>query len=115
MRISEEKKRFLAIMKFIGNLFLNELLTGKVICQIALELMSCDKQDQVPVDNAIEGVCELLRAVGADLETSIVGKGAVVQVCGRLRELKGKKDQMKGKYVLAKRMQFLIQDVLDAR
>jgi hypothetical protein len=109
-----QKKRFLANMKFIGNLFLRQLLTTKVISSIVKELMLCDASNDAPEEPIIECVCELLCSIGFTLEALPAGKGAVTQVCGRMLDLKGRKLK-DGKGVYSKRVQFVIQDLLDTR
>jgi len=107
------KARVLANMRFIGNLFLRELLTSKIISSIVTELMMMESAES-PEEHIVECVCELLSSIGYTLESMPVGKASLVQVCGRLKDLKGKKLK-DGKSVYSKRLQFLIQDLLDAR
>jgi len=102
------------IMRFISNLFLRQSLTTKIVSNIIQELMMVESLDQVPEEHVVECVCELLRNVGSTLEFTPVGKNAVVGVTGRMKELKGRKDK-NGKAVLCKRIQFSIQNALDAR
>merc|ERR1711920_1080027 len=79
------------------------------------ELMICDGgADVFPEEHVVECICELLRSIGFTLESTPVGKNALVQVCGRLKDLKSQKLK-DGKSLLSKRVQFTIQDVLDAR
>mmetsp|Transcript_83852 Transcript_83852/g.260744 ORF Transcript_83852/g.260744 Transcript_83852/m.260744 type:complete len:213 (-) Transcript_83852:86-724(-) len=108
------KGRVLANMRFIGNLFLRQLLTSKIISSIVQELMMCDSASAVPEEHVVECVVELLGSIGYTLESMPAGKAALVQVCGRLKDLKQKKNK-EGKAVYTKRIQFLIQDLLDAR
>merc|ERR1712050_348353 len=113
-RASEQKKRFLANMRFIGNLFLRQLLPTKIIAGIMQELLCIDSPDHVPEEHVVECVCELLRNVGWTLESTPVGKSALIGVCGRMKDLKGVK-RKDGTSALLKRIQFAISDVLDAR
>lgn len=109
----QQKKRFLANMKFIGNLFLRQLLSTKVISSIMSDLMLFDSA-KAPEEPIIECVCELLGSIGLTLEASSSGHVAVTQVCGRLLELKCEKSN-DGKSLYSKRVQFVIQDLLDTR
>merc|ERR1712039_481282 len=106
-RASEHKKRFLANMRFIGNLFLRQLLTSKIIAGVIQELLRLDSPDQIPEEHVVECVCELLRNVGSALEANPIGKNALVNVCGRMKELKGKTHK-DGKASFSKRIQFAI-------
>merc|ERR1712192_4934 len=108
---ANQKKRFLANMKFIGHLFLRSLLTTKIIASIVQELMCCNN-DNVPEEHIVECMCEFLCAIGYTLEEqTTLGKQAMTQVCGRMLDLKqGKKKD--GKSLYSKRIQFAIQDVL---
>jgi len=106
------KDRMRANMKFIGHLFLRELLSAKVIGTIICELVLCE-QDELPEDHALECACELLLAVGYTLENMTAGATALRAVCTRLKGLKSK--ETNGKAVYCKRVQFMIQDVLETR
>jgi len=118
----ERKHRVLANMKFIGHLFLRRLLSTKVIQSVALDLVARGTQtsptgvamEAIPEAHAIECVCELLLAVGFTLESLPTGKHAIGQVCARLVELKRKKLKG-GTDVYSKRIQCVIQDLLDIR
>jgi len=114
-RRRQRKGRVLANMKFIGNLFLRHLLTAKIIGAVVEDLCKCNsKKDEVPEENIVECICELLTAIGHTLESSPAGANATTQVCCRLLDLKQRKDN-KGKQLYSKRIQFNIQDVLDMR
>jgi len=108
------KERILANMKFIGHLFLRQMLSARVIGSVIKELTLCDDADQVPEEHVIECAVELLMSVGHTLEGMPAGKQAMGQVCGRLLDLKGRKTR-NGKSIYCKRIQFAIQDLLDAR
>jgi len=108
--------RMRANMKFIGHLFLRRLLSAKVIGSVLCELVLCEFEDHLPEENAIECACELLLSVGHTLETMPTGAGAqaVQQVCSRLLDLKVRKTPQ-GKAAYRKRIQFMIQDVIDTK
>lgn len=113
----QQKARFLANMKFIGHLFLQQLLTTKIVAGIVGELVGSTAGaagDMVPEEHVVECICELLTAIGYTLEGLPAGKECVGQVCGRLLDLKQRKKK-DGKGLLSKRIQFSIQDVLDMR
>lgn len=113
--MGQQKKKFLANMKFIGNLYLQQLLTTKIVASIVGELVGTTKQeDVVPEEHVVECICELLSAIGFTLESTALGKDCVAQVCGRMMDLKSRKKK-DGKGLLSKRIQFNIQDVLDMR
>jgi hypothetical protein len=104
----KRKDRVLANMRFIGQLFLRELLSAKIMGSVIQDLSTCDKADLFPEEPMVECICELLTTIGYTLDASPVGKKALSTVCSRLKELKSK-----GLY--SKRIQFLIQDLLDLR
>jgi hypothetical protein len=108
------KDRVLANMKFIGHLFLRQLLSAKVIGSVIQELILCDDVARVPEEHITECCLELLMSIGFTLEAMPVGKAALGQVCGRLLELKAQKGK-DGRLVYSKRVQFAIQDLLDTR
>jgi len=109
----KRKGRVLANMKFIGKLFLASLLSAKIIGSVIQELTNCDRADEMPQEPMVECICELLTTIGYTLEMTPVGKASLVSVCGRLKDLKGRKQG--GKEVYSKRIQFGIQDVLEMR
>jgi len=112
-RRKKRKDRVLSNMKFIGHLFLRQLLSAKVIGSVIQELTLCNSVDQVPEEHVIECAVELLLAIGYTLESMPAGSKALGQVCGRLLDLKN--TRRGGNAVYCKRVQFGIQDLLDAR
>jgi hypothetical protein len=112
---SARKKACLAHMKFLGHLFLRQLLPAKIIGQIIYDLAMCDNAQMVPSEHIVECICELLNNIGFTMDSTPVGKPAMGQVCMRLMELKRRTDSKTGKGVYTKRIQFAIQDLLDTR
>jgi len=108
------KDRVLANMKFIGHLFLRQLLSAKVIGSVIQELTLCDQVDKLPQEHAVECACELLLNIGFTLESMAAGSQTLSQVCGRLLELKQRKTP-EGRGAYSKRIQFTIQNLLDTR
>jgi hypothetical protein len=104
----------LANMKFIGQLFLREMLNAKIIGSVIQDLAKCNQVDVNPEEPMLECICELLTNIGYTLESSPIGKSALTSVCSRLLELKTKRDGS-SKFVYCKRIQFAIQDLLDIR
>eukprot|EP00438_Fugacium_kawagutii_P021048 Skav222604 [mRNA] locus=scaffold5038:118162:130242:+ [translate_table: standard] len=110
----KRKDRMRGNMKFIGHLFLRQLLSAKVIGSVICELVLCEQAEDLPEEHAIECACELLLAIGYTMENMVAGQAAITSVCGRLKDLmKRKLDN--GKSAYCKRVQFTIQDVLDTR
>jgi len=108
----KEKEKAKANMKFIGNLFLRQLLAVKVIGQVVYELIGI--KDSPPEEHKIECVCELLTAIGHCLDEQEHGKKLMLQFTARLMELK-RSTSGDGKACFSKRVQFQIQDLLDLR
>lgn len=113
-QMKKRKDRVLSNMKFIGHLFLRQLLSAKIIGSVIQDLTSCDQADVLPEEPMIECICELLSNIGFTLESTTVGKAAVTAVCGRLLDLKQRQTEF-GKGAYSKRIQFGIQDILDMR
>merc|ERR1712107_639126 len=109
----QRKNRVLANMKFIGHLFLRQLLTAKIIGSVIEDLSMCSQADVLPAEHVVECLCELLTSIGFTLESMPAGAAALKQVCGRLMDLKSRKEN--GKSIYGKRIQFAIQDLLDMR
>jgi translation initiation factor 4G len=109
-KMSQQRARFLANMKFIGNLVLELLLSTRIVANIMVELVGTG----VPEEHVLECVCELLTGIGSTMEAMPAAKNSVESVCTRLHELKQCK-RSDGKALLSKRIHFSIQDVLDMR
>ncbi|CAK0843196.1 unnamed protein product [Prorocentrum cordatum] len=110
----ERRGRMRANMRFVGHLFLRQLLSAKVVGGILRELVLCDMEDVAPQEHALECAHELLNSVGLTLESMPFGQVALPVVFGRLRSLKARKGA-DGKGIYSKRMQFMIQDLIDTR
>eukprot|EP00397_Hematodinium_sp_SG-2012_P003042 GEMP01003050.1.p1 GENE.GEMP01003050.1~~GEMP01003050.1.p1 ORF type:complete len:905 (+),score=126.71 GEMP01003050.1:258-2717(+) len=109
------KKCALANMKFIGNLFLRQLLSVKVINQIVHDLLGIKNTgNHHPEEHMIECVCELLKSIGYTLEIVPHGRDVVHAFISRLLDLKGATDE-NNRRVFSKRIQFAIQDIADLR
>jgi hypothetical protein len=111
--IGKKKEKVLANMKFIGNLFLRQLLAVKVIGQVVHDLIGI--KDAPIEEHMIECVCELLQAIGFSLDNTQHGKMLVTQFSHRLMDLKKEVDPATGKQLFSKRIQFRIQDLIDLR
>mmetsp|Transcript_137829 Transcript_137829/g.428280 ORF Transcript_137829/g.428280 Transcript_137829/m.428280 type:complete len:282 (-) Transcript_137829:80-925(-) len=113
-RRQQRKARTLANIKFIGHLFLRQLLSPKIIGSVISDLAMCDRVEILPGEHVVECICELLNSIGYTLESMPAGKDAVAQVCGRLMDLKARTDA-RGRGAYSKRIQFSIQDLLETR
>lgn len=108
------KDRMCANMKFVGHLYLRQLLSTKVVGSIICELVCFGEDEVSPEEHALECACELLLTAGYTMDTTPAGQTALEMACTKLKELKEKKSANgKGKY--CKRIQFMIQDVLETR
>ena len=65
---ARQKKRALANMKFIGNLFLRKLLATKVISSVLVNLIG--DTENIPEEYHVEFACVLSQTVGKSLEDS---------------------------------------------
>jgi len=112
LEMKRRKDKMLANMKFIGNLFLRQLLAVKVIGQVVHDLIVF--KDSLPEEHMIECVCELLHSIGYTLDGTTHGKLLMSQFSARLVDLK-RTSGPDGKGTFSKRIQFQIQDLLDLR
>jgi len=110
----KKKDRVLANMKFIGHLFLRQVLSAKIIGRVIQDLTNCDEADVLPEEPMVECICELLSNIGFTLASTPIGKAATDSVCGRLKDLKQRKNEV-GRSAYSKRIQFAIQDLLDMK
>jgi len=109
-----KKDRVLANMKFIGQLFLREMLSAKIIGSVIEDLAQCKKVEEVPEEPMVECICELLTNIGYTLESSPIGASSLDVVCSHLADLKCRRVEA-SKCLFGKRIQFAIQDLLDVR
>lgn len=112
LEMKKRKDKMLANMKFIGHLFLRQLLAVKVIGQVVHDLIGI--QERLPEEHMIECVCELLQAIGYTLDSTTHGKLLMSQFSARLVDLK-RIAGPEGETAFSKRIQFQIQDLLDLR
>jgi len=111
----KKKERVLATMKFIGHLFLRSLLTSKIIGGVIQDLAMCNDAGKHPQEHIVECIVELLTSIGYTLDQGAAGQMAIQQVCGRLLELKLRKDKGGKKGIYSSRVQFMIQDMLESK
>jgi len=115
LEMKRRKDKTLANMKFIGHLFLRQLLAVKVIGQVVHDLIGI-REGQMPEEHMIECVCVLLQAIGHTLDGTTHGKMLMSQFAHRLIDLKrSKKADGTDNFAFSKRIQFSIQDLLDLR
>merc|ERR1712070_189984 len=108
--MGKRKDRVLANMKFIGYLYLREMLALKVIRSIVQDLIDFDgSSDELPQEEQIECALELVQAVGLSLDKCQEGQILMTQFISRLVTLKI--SQVDGRRFYSKRVQFQIQDV----
>lgn len=106
------KARSLATMRFIGHLFLRDLITVKVLDQILSELLHPrPPHGESPEERTVECACELLTAVGCTLENTPTGRQLLHRTLARLADLKKPRVNDGGGF--PKRIQFRIDDLLD--
>jgi len=109
------RDRLCANMKFIGHLFLRQLLSAKVVGCVSRELVLCDAASgSMPEEHALECACELLMAIGFTLEAHPSGSAVLREVFSRIQALQSASTPA-GKSHYSKRVQFMLQDLLDTR
>mmetsp|Transcript_46363 Transcript_46363/g.87009 ORF Transcript_46363/g.87009 Transcript_46363/m.87009 type:complete len:765 (+) Transcript_46363:124-2418(+) len=101
-----QRKRALANIKFIGQLFLRNLLGVKVISFIATELLS-KYPCRTAEDLNVECACQLLQAIGYTLDTTPAGRMLLAQLIAILADMRDRDS------TLSKRLRYKIQDLLD--
>lgn len=110
----KRKDRVLANMKFIGYLYLRQMLALKVIGNIVQELINFDgSADTFPQEEHIECALQLLQAVGCSLDQRQEGQILMTRFISRLTTLKT--SQADGRKFYSKRVQFQIQDLVELR
>jgi len=103
----KRKARSLATMRFIGHLFLRDLVTAKVLDLILWQLLQPrPPQGESPEERTVECACELLTTVGCTMESTPAGKKLSHRTLARLHELRSGG-------CFPKRIQFRIDDLLD--
>jgi len=112
--LKRKKDMMLANMKFIGHLFLRQLLAVKVIGQVVHDLIGIKENGSQPEEHMIECVCELLQAIGYTLDETTHGENLMNSFQARLKDL-SKQLLGDGKQAFSKRIRFAIEDLLDLR
>jgi hypothetical protein len=108
--LKQRKDKMIAFMRLMGNLFLRGLLSTGALGAILRDLVCGGKASKLAGELEIECTCELLRSVGAALQNDQEGSHFVSRTCGQLAKLR--KD---GVAVYSKRIQFMMQDMIDLR
>jgi translation initiation factor 4G len=104
------KRRMLGNVKFIGELFKQQLLKEKIMHEcIKLLLGSLDDTNSVPDDESIEAAAKLFLTIGKQLESPATSKCKLDAYCKRLSVLS------KNTQHLAARTRFMLQDLLECR
>jgi len=107
------KKKMLANMKFIGHLFLRQLLAVKVVGQIVHALIGI--KEGLPEEHMVECTCELLCTIGYTLDLRQNGKALMSQFFSRLVDLKKSKTSDDKAFAFSSRVRFQIQNLIDLR
>jgi len=105
----KQKCAAMATMKFVGHLYVRQLVAAPVIARVAGELL-----EGSPAELQVEYVLELLRAVGWQFDSTKKNEARLSSVLVRLTCLKTMKSGDRKPY-LSRRLQFQIQDLLDLR
>lgn len=114
-RRKRSKDRQLANMKFIGHLFLRQLLSVKIIRNIAAELTFLGlRENECPQETSLDCVCELLINIGHTLESFPGGVQAVQEIIKRLHVL-SQRTKPDGRMAYSKRFQFAVQDLREVQ
>merc|ERR1719478_1727677 len=96
-------------MKFIGYLFVRQLLAAAVIRRVVGDLLC-----EVPPELQVEYALELLQAVGKQFDSTERDRAQLTIILDRLNTLKTTKGP-DGKPIMSKRVQFQVQDLVDLR
>mmetsp|Transcript_121394 Transcript_121394/g.241814 ORF Transcript_121394/g.241814 Transcript_121394/m.241814 type:complete len:391 (-) Transcript_121394:386-1558(-) len=88
-----EKEKLHALLKFIGNLFLQNMLAAKVVGQVLHDLIGIGSSEETPREQLVECACVYLQMIGDKLLNPEPGLQAPTQplmhqFCDRLRDLK---------------------------
>ncbi|CAE7219185.1 unnamed protein product [Symbiodinium necroappetens] len=106
LELKRKKDMMLANMKFIGHLFLRQLLAVKVIGQVVHDLIGIKDGNSVPEEHMIECVCQLLEAIGHTLDENTHGENL-------MNSFQALQSQCLSAF--SKRIRFAIEDLLDLR
>jgi hypothetical protein len=128
---NRKKKRAMTNMKFIGQLFLRQLLSIKVITSVIEDLMDTSSAEDStdgqaaeaqigPAEYKLECVCELLTTVGYTLEgisttSQENNKERISHYLSKLAHIRQTRNPKTGSFFYSKRIQFAIQDLIDLR
>ena len=100
----KKKERILGNMKFIAQLFLNRILSSRVVRSVVEQLLF--RRDE-PEEHYIECVGILLHNIGSTLYETDSGRAYISQFVDRMRDLCARQNY-------GKRIKFLMKDVIEA-
>jgi len=113
--VDKNKERFLANMRFLGHLFLRNLLSTRIVQVIVEDLLGSVDDNALPEEHMVEGICELLTAIGYTLERSCnLSRRLLHDSAHRLEALQAASAEG-GAPAYSKRIRFRIDDLLDLR
>jgi translation initiation factor 4G len=107
--LAKTKRSAMATMKFIGHLYVRQLLAAAVIRRVVGELLD----GPIP-ELQVEYALELLAAVGRHFDSTERDKAQLSIILDRLNLFKNLKG-VDGKPCVSKRVQFTIQDLVELR
>lgn len=114
--VKQMKDRMLAHMRFLGHLFLRNLLSARILETVVGDLLDDRPDGDLPEEHHLDCACELLTEIGFTLETkSQVGRQLMQTASVRLTELRNAPWRPDGSPAFSKRMQFRIDDLLELR
>jgi len=107
--LAKQKRCAMATMKFIGHLFLRQLLATGVIRTVISTLL-----EGTPPELQVEYALELLQWSGHRLDAAKDKAAQMDLILARLKELKKLKTS-DGSACLSRRVQFMVDDLVDLR
>lgn len=101
------RAKALALMEFIGDLFMRQLIPLQVIGKVVHDLIGFSGE---PDPCRIDMVCVLLSLIGPRLDVAVIGKAFMSKFAAKLRPL-----CFDGSWALPERTRSTIQDILELR
>jgi translation initiation factor 4G len=112
--MKQKKDKVLALMQFLGHLFMRHLLPLSRVSSVMKDLVDRNPDRLMPCDHCVECACALVACVGASLSVDPLGQVVLSHILNRLHQLRNATTEQDND-CYSKRLQFTMQDTLDLR
>ncbi|PAA94717.1 hypothetical protein BOX15_Mlig013413g3 [Macrostomum lignano] len=107
-QMKKAKDQYYGNIRFIGELFMKDILTANIIHQCIVSQLKSDHSSKSMFTESLECLCELLKTVGKKLESENNAKARIDQYFERIKKLINSKE-------IESKVRFRLQDIVEMR